>query len=204
MCSLAIGVDEERIHQVDIGIVGVPRDGGTTNRLGGRHGPRQLCDLGIKPMTVGGENLISLPILRALSEKSPLNVIHLDAHTDLFDEYFGGCKITHGTPFRRAIEEGLLNPTRVIQIGIRGTTCDGADVEWGLGQGVRIITMEEVLDRWIDDVMSEAHRNVDYTSTYVSFDIDCIDPSFAPGQARRKLVASRRARLSSLCAVWQG
>ncbi|WP_366140879.1 arginase family protein [uncultured Ruegeria sp.] len=135
MCLLAIGVDEERIHQVDIGIVGVPRDGGTTNRLGGRHGPRRLCDLGIKPMTVGGENLNSLPILRALSEKSPLSVIHLDAHTDLFDEYFGGCKITHGTPFCRAIEEGLLNPTRVIQIGNRGTTCDGADVELGAGAG---------------------------------------------------------------------
>ncbi|NVO56976.1 agmatinase [Rhodobacteraceae bacterium B1Z28] len=228
----AIGVDEERISQVDIGFVGVPWDGGTTNRPGARHGPRQLrdystmiramhpvskvrpfsmvncadlgdspvnpadlmdtmervtgCyrqlrDFGITPMTAGGDHLISLPILRALAEKSPLSMIHFDAHTDLFDEYFGGCKITHGTPFRRAIEEGLLDPKRVIQIGIRGTTYDEADVEWGLEQGVRIITIEEVLDRGIGDVMTEARRIVGDTRTYVSFDIDCIDPSFAPG-----------------------
>ena len=228
----AIDITADLAKQVDIGIVGVPWDGGTTNRPGARHGPRQLRDystmvramhpvsktrpfslvncadlgdcpvnpadlmdtlgrvteyfrelvkLGITPMTAGGDHLISLPILRALAEERPLGMIHFDAHTDLFDEYFGGCKITHGTPFRRAIEEELLDPKRVIQIGIRGTMYDGADIEWGLQQGVRIVMMEELLDRGIAEVMKEARDIVGDSQTYVSFDIDGIDPSFAPG-----------------------
>ena len=108
-------------------------------------------------------------------------MIHFDAHTDLFDSYFGGFKYTHGTPFRRAIEEGLLDPKRVVQIGIRGTAYNLDDIEWGLSQGVRIIRVEELFDRGIDDVMAEAHQIVGTTPTYCSFDIDFIDPSYAPG-----------------------
>ena len=110
-----------------------------------------------------------------------MSMIHFDAHTDLFDSYFDGFKYTHGTPFRRAIEEGLLDPKRVVQIGIRGTMYDGEDIEWGKAQGVRIITMDEFASRTIADVMSEAKEIVGKTATYVSFDIDCIDPAFAPG-----------------------
>ena len=120
-------------------------------------------------------------MLRGLAEDGPVGMIHFDAHTDLFDTYFDGCRYTHGTPFRRAIEEGLLDPKRVVQIGIRGTMYDGGDIEWGREQGVTIITMDEFADRSIKDVMDQARQIVGQDPTYVSFDIDCIDPAFAPG-----------------------
>ncbi|WP_245637078.1 agmatinase [Azospirillum thiophilum] len=227
-----LGLDDAATAEVDIAIVGVPWDGGTTNRPGTRHGPRQLRDLstmirpvhpvsgvnpfslrnvadlgdspvnpadvadaldriagfygklrsrGITPLSAGGDHLVSYPILKALGADAPLAMIHFDAHTDLFDSYFGGFKYTHGTPFRRAIEDGYLDPRRVVQIGIRGTMYDGADVAWGLEQGVRIIRIEEVEDRGIDSVMAEARSIVGDHPTYLSFDIDAIDPAFAPG-----------------------
>lgn len=227
-----LGLDAPDIDAVDIGIVGVPWDGGTTNRPGTRHGPRQLRDLstmlrpihpatgmnpyticnvadlgdspvnpadvmdalaritgfyaglkarGITPLSAGGDHLISYPILKALAADGPVGMIHFDAHTDLFDDYFGGFKYTHGTPFRRAIEEGYLDPKRVVQIGIRGTMYDGSDVAWGLEQGVRIIRIEEFEERGVDDVMAEARAIVGDLPTYVTFDIDSLDPSVAPG-----------------------
>ncbi len=150
----------EEAGEVQIGIVGVPWDGGTTNRPGPRHGPRQLRDAstmirmvnqatgvrpfhlarcadlgdspvnpadlhdsirritgffekvhgaGILPMTAGGDHLVSLPVLRAIAKDRPVGMIHFDAHTDFYDKYFGGYTLTHGTPFRRAAEEGLLD-----------------------------------------------------------------------------------------------
>ena len=136
---------------------------------------------GIIPMTVGGDHLTSLPILRALASSAPVGMIHFDAHTDLFESYFDGYKYTHGTPFRRAIEEGLLDPKRVIQIGIRGSMYDGADIEWGRHQGVTIIQIEELFERGIKDVMQQARDIVGNNETYCSYDIDFIDPTFAPG-----------------------
>jgi guanidinopropionase len=228
-----LDLDDPRIGEVQIGLVGVPWDGGTTNRAGPRHGPRQLrdlstmvrllnqatrvrpfhqarcadlgdCpvnpaslddtlekvttfftrirDLGIVPMTAGGDHLISLPVLRGVAKgRAPLGMVHFDAHTDLYDSYFGGYRYTHGTPFRRACEEGLLDPKRIIQIGIRGTAYDGEDVEWGLAHGVRIVMIEELMDKGVDAVMAEARAIVGDQPTYVSFDIDGIDPSMAPG-----------------------
>ena len=136
---------------------------------------------GIIPMTVGGDHLTSLPVLRALASSAPVGMIHFDAHTDLFESYFDGYKYTHGTPFRRAIEEGLLDPKRVIQIGIRGSMYDGADIEWGRHQGVTIIQIEELFGRGIKDVMQQARDIVGNNETYCSYDIDFIDPTFAPG-----------------------
>ncbi len=227
-----IGLDDEDIDQVQIGLIGVPWDGGTTNRPGARHGPRQLRDLStmirtkhpishiepfslancadlgdvpvnpadvqntlervtsfyqsvaaknIVPMTAGGDHLISLPVLRGIVNDGPVGMIHFDAHTDLYKGYFGGYEYTHGTPFRRAIIEGLLDPKRVVQIGIRGTMYDGEDIEWGLSQGVRIVRIEELYDRGLDEVMAEARSIVGDHPTYISFDIDGIDPSQAPG-----------------------
>ncbi len=218
--------------EVDIGLVGVPWDGGTTNRPGARHGPRQLRDLStmiravhpvshikpfelvncadlgdvspnpadlmaslnrvsefytrlkhdnIMPLTAGGDHLISLPILRGLTQDGPVGMIHFDAHTDLFNEYFGGTKYTHGTPFRRAIEEGLLDPERVVQIGIRGTMYDGEDIEFGRANGVTILMIEDLMERGVVDVMAQARDIVGDRPTYCSFDIDFIDPAFAPG-----------------------
>ena len=227
-----VGLESDRASEVQIGLVGVPWDGGTTNRPGARHGPRQLRDLStmirlvnqatgikpfhtarcadlgdtpvnpadvqdtlgrvqrfydrvrerdIRPMTAGGDHLISLPVLRGLVAGEPVGMIHFDAHTDLFEGYFGGFRYTHGTPFKRAIEEGLLDPERVVQIGIRGSSYDMADVEWGRSQGVRIVMIEELMDRGTDAVMDEAREIVGDRPTYVSFDIDGIDPSMAPG-----------------------
>jgi guanidinopropionase len=187
-------LDDPRLADVQVGIIGVPWDSGTTNRPGPRHGPRQLRDLstmiraqngatkvrpfemvncadlgdvppnpadiqasmtritefygkvmeaGIVPLTAGGDHLSSLPILRALAKDAPLGMIHFDSHTDLFDSYFGGTKYTHGTPFRRAVEEGLLDPKRVVQIGIRGTAYDSEDRDFADAVGIRVIPIEE-------------------------------------------------------------
>ena len=124
---------------------------------------------------------MSLPVLRGLASDGPLAMIHFDSHTDLFDSYFGGFKYTHGTPFRRAIEEGLLDPKHVVQIGIRGTAYNYDDIEWGASQGVRIIRIEELFDRGIAAVMDEARAIVGDRPTYCSFDIDFVDPTYAPG-----------------------
>jgi guanidinopropionase len=227
-----IALDDPRIGQVAIGIVGAPWDSGTSNRPGPRHGPRQLRDLstmvraqngatgvrpfalvncadlgdvgpnpadiddtlarftrfykrvkaaGIVPLTAGGDHLCSLPILRGLAADGPLGMVHFDSHTDLFHSYFDGFMYTHGTPFRRAVEEGLLDPKRVVQIGIRGTTYDGEDRQFADKVGIRVIPIEEFFARSIADVMAEARAIVGDKPTYVSFDIDFVDPAFAPG-----------------------
>jgi guanidinopropionase len=141
----------------------------------------QVAAKGIRPMTAGGDHLVSLPVLRALARDRPVGMVHFDAHTDFYDRYYGDFTYTHGTPFRRAAEEGLLDTRRVVQIGIRGTAYDGEDVEWARANGVRVVMIEELFDRGIDAVMDEALRVVGGGATYVSFDIDGIDPSQAPG-----------------------
>ncbi|CUH65491.1 Guanidinobutyrase [Thalassovita gelatinovora] len=136
---------------------------------------------GIRPLTAGGDHLNSLPILRALGKPDPLGMIHFDSHTDLFYSYFGGTMYTHGTPFRRAVEEGLLDPKRVVQIGIRGTTYDSEDRDFADSVGIRVIPIEEFHARGPEDVMAEAKEIVGKAPTYVSYDIDFVDPAFAPG-----------------------
>jgi guanidinopropionase len=216
----------------EIGFLGVPFDGATTNRPGARHAPRALRDAstmirmvnqatriapfhtaraadfgdatvnltsvdhtlelvaaqvarmkaaGVVPLMLGGDHLMSLPALRAMAADGPLGFVHFDAHTDLFDGYFGGQRYTHGTPFRRAVEEGLLDPARMIQIGIRGTTYDGEDRAFAAANGIRIVTIEEFRARSLPDVMAEAKAILGDRPAYLSFDIDGIDPAFAPG-----------------------
>ena len=228
----SLNSDDPRFKDVDIGLLGVPWDGGTTNRPGARHGPRQMRDLStmiramnpatnispfaavncadlgdvppnpvdiqdsldrvtefvsvmkeknIVSMTVGGDHLVTLPILRALAIDEPLGLIQFDSHTDLFDSYFGGHKFTHGTPFRRAIEEGLVDPKRFVQVGIRGTAYNLDDIEWGMDQGVRIIRVEELFERGVPNVMAEVREIVGDSPTYCTYDIDFVDPTFAPG-----------------------
>src|SRR5258708_28184258 len=120
-------------------------------------------------------------MLRAGGEKGPVGMIHFDAHSDTVDTYFGGLKYTHGTPFRRAIEEGLLDPKRVVQIGIRGSTYSEDERDWPLQQGIRIISIGEFEEMGTDAVIREARRVVGEGPTYVSFDIDALDPAVAPG-----------------------
>lgn len=223
---------DARWADVDVGIIGVPWDSGTTNRPGPRHGPRQLRDAstmiraehavsgirpferlncadlgdvgpnpadiqdsmeritafykdvvgaGILPLTAGGDHLSSLPILRAVAEKGPVGMIHFDSHTDLYHSYFDGTMYTHGTPFRRACEEGLLEPKRVIMIGIRGTQYDAEDRDFARAEGIRIVPIEEFHARGPEDVMAEAREIAGTGDTYVSYDIDFVDPIFAPG-----------------------
>lgn len=141
----------------------------------------KLVAKGIRPLSAGGDHLISLPLLRAVAKDRPVGMVHFDAHTDTWDSYFGGEKYTHGTPFRRAIEEGLLDPKRVIQIGIRGSVYDLDDDRWGLEQGIRIIYIEDYFRMGPDAVIEEARRVVGDGPTYLSFDVDGIDPAFTPG-----------------------
>ncbi len=133
------------------------------------------------PLTAGGDHLCSLPILRALAADAPVGLILFDSHTDLFHSYFGGTLYTHGTPFRRAVEEGLVDPRRAVMIGIRGTTYDAEDRRFADSAGIRVIPIEDFFRRGIDDVMAEARAIVADRPTYVSFDIDFVDPAFAPG-----------------------
>jgi len=136
---------------------------------------------GIRPLTAGGDHLTSLPVLRALARDAPLGMVHFDSHTDLFQSYFGGSMYTHGTPFRRAVEEGLLDPGRVVQIGIRGTMYDAEDRDFAAANGIRLIGIEEFHARGAPDVMAEAREIAGTAPIYVSYDIDFVDPAFAPG-----------------------
>jgi guanidinopropionase len=142
---------------------------------------KSLIAKGIRPLAAGGDHLCSLPILRAVGEKRPVGMIHFDAHTDLYDQYFGGFKYTHGTPFRRAIEEGVLDPRRMVQIGIRGSMYDREDVAYAEKVGVRIVRIEEAMEIGPKAVMEEARRIAGDGETYISFDIDMLDPVYAPG-----------------------
>ena len=194
---------------VDIALIGVPWDGGTTNRAGARHGPREirnqssmmrkvhhvsrlapyelaqvadlgdcpvnpidlmdtlgrvetfytkLHDAGAVPLSAGGDHLITLPIMRAIARERPVGMVHFDAHSDTNDRYFGNNKFTHGTPFRRAVEEGLLDPKRTIQIGIRGSIYYPDDMAFAEESGMRVVYMEEFTEMGPEAVISAAQR----------------------------------------------
>jgi guanidinopropionase len=217
---------------LDIALYGIPWDGGTTNRAGARHGPREvrsqsslmrrahhalgvdpfaianIADIGdlsanpidlqdalrtietgvadvvaagAVPLGIGGDHLTTLPALRAVARARPVGLVHFDAHSDTNDTYFGDNRYTHGTPFRRAIEEGLVDPKRTIQIGIRGSVYSPKEHHWALERGVRVLYMEEFVERGPVEVMAEACRVVGDAPAYVTFDVDSIDPSMAPG-----------------------
>ena len=133
------------------------------------------------PLTLGGDHTIVLPILRAMSRRyGPLGLIHVDAHADVNDEMFGE-KIAHGTPFRRAVEEKLLAPARVVQIGLRGTGYTAADFDWPRSVGFRVVQAEECWYKSLAPLMNEVREQLGNGPVYVSFDIDGLDPAFAPG-----------------------
>ncbi len=136
---------------------------------------------GARPLTAGGDHLVSLPILRGIAGGRTLGMVHFDAHTDTNDTYFGGQLFTHGTPFRRAIEEGLLDPKRIVQIGLRGSMYTADERDWGEQAGIRLIPIEEFEAMGPDAVAAEARRVVGNGPTYLTYDIDSLDPAFAPG-----------------------
>ena len=136
----------------------------------------------IKPVTVGGDHTISLPILRALHKKhGTMALVHVDAHADINDSMFGE-KECHGTIFRRAIEEGLVDPKKMIQIGQRATGYSAGDSQWAVDRGVRVVQAEECWLKSLAPLMEEVREIIGGdTPTYLTFDIDGIDPAFAPG-----------------------
>jgi guanidinopropionase len=222
----------EDLERVDIGIVGVPFDGGVTNRTGARHGPREvrnqsslmrrynqssgigpaelarIADIGdawvrspfhlessldeirdffrrvheagVIPISVGGDHSITLPIFRAIARERPLGMVHFDAHCDTGDDYLGS-RFHHGAPFRRAVEEGLLDPSRTIQIGIRGGVNDRDVWKFSHDSGMRVVYMDELHEMGWKRVVEEARRVVGQGPTYISFDVDGLDPVYAPG-----------------------
>ena len=217
---------------LDIAMIGVPYDGGVTNRPGARHGPREvrnqssmirlanqatrvspheLCRVadigdawverpfhlenaheeirrafepvvaaGALPLSVGGDHSISLPILRAIAADRPVGMVHIDAHCDTGDDYLGS-RFHHGAPFSRAVEEGLLDPLRTVQIGIRGSLNDLDQWRFSYESGMRVIQMHEAHAMGMDAVIAEARNVVGDGPVYLSFDIDALDPACAPG-----------------------
>ena len=223
---------EKNLAELDYCICGIPWDGGTTNRPGARHGPREIrnasslvrlyhpvslqspydkyniADVGdcpvnpadlndslIKiedfykkislsktiPISIGGDHLISLPILRGLKKEKPISLFQFDSHSDTWDTYFGDYKYTHGTPFRRAIEEGLVDPSKYVILGLRGSLYDPNDLKWAREQGVTIITIDEYYQIGLNNCIKKIYEVLGETNTYFTFDIDGIDPAFAPG-----------------------
>jgi guanidinobutyrase len=133
------------------------------------------------PLTLGGDHTIVLPILRAMFKKyGPVGLVHVDAHADINDTMFGE-KIAHGTPFRRAVEEGLLDGNRVAQIGLRGSGYTAEDFDWPRSQGFRVVQAEECWYKSLVPLMAEIRAKLGAGPVYLSFDIDGLDPSFAPG-----------------------
>ncbi|WP_209535471.1 agmatinase [Herbaspirillum sp. 1589] len=133
------------------------------------------------PLTLGGDHTITLPILRAIARKhGPVGLVHVDAHTDTNDDMFGE-KIAHGTTFRRAVEEGLLDCKRVVQIGQRAQGYASGDFQWGVDQGFRLVQAEQCWHRSLAPLMEEVRAQIGAGPVYLSFDIDGIDPAWAPG-----------------------
>jgi hypothetical protein len=111
----------------------------------------------------------------------PVGLVQFDSHTDLNDSYFGGTRYTHAPPFRRIVEEGLVDPKRFVQVGIHGTLYDEEGRDFATANGIRLILIEEFHARGPEDVMAEVHDIVGTCATYVTYDIDFVDPAFAPG-----------------------
>jgi agmatinase len=216
--------------RLDVAVVGIPYDGGTSYRPGARHGPRhvreqsslirpwnpvldvapferlrvadygdvdvvpisiedtfaaieremdRIVQAGALPLSVGGDHSVTLPILRALHRRhGRLGLVHFDAHPDTWDEYFGS-KYFHGTTFRRAVEEGLLEPGRVVQVGIRGPLYGRDDFDFHRQHGLEAIRIETVKERgtgWVAERLARLRGG----PVYCSFDIDAVDPAYAP------------------------
>ncbi|MHA7847571.1 agmatinase [Serratia sp. D1N4] len=150
---------------------------------------------GCIPLTLGGDHTLTLPILRAVARKhGPVGLIHIDAHSDTNDEMFGE-KLAHGTTFRRAHEEGLLAPQRVVQIGLRGSGYAAQDFDWSRQQGFRVVPAEACWYRSLAPLMAEVREQMGQGAVYLSFDIDGLDPAFAPGTGTPEVGG---------LSVWQG
>ncbi|MDT0302667.1 agmatinase [Streptomonospora wellingtoniae] len=144
-------------------------------------GATALLEQGTRLVTLGGDHTVALPLLRALHRRhGPIALLHFDAHLDTWDTYFGE-PYTHGTPFRRAAEEGLLDTAALCHVGIRGPLYGSADLEEDRRFGFGIVTAADVMRRGVDDVAAALRERVGARPLYVSVDIDVLDPAHAPG-----------------------
>src|SRR2546429_698877 len=218
-------------EELEVALIGVPFDGGTTYRSGPRFGPRHVReqsaiirpwnpvlqvnpfakhrtadfgDLPVNPLSiedtfrriekgvaplldaqvrcvcVGGDHSVSLPLLRAVARKhGTVSLVQFDAHNDLWDEYFGS-KYSHGTPFRRAVEEVLLEDGRVLQVGLRGQVYGERDFDFAREHRVKMVTAEELQSQGMAMVRKHL-RAFRGKAVYVTLDIDVVDPAYAPG-----------------------
>jgi agmatinase len=140
-----------------------------------------LLDDGAKLVSIGGDHTIALPLLRALAQRhGPVALLHFDAHLDTWDSYFGA-SYTHGTPFRRAAEEGVLDTSALCHVGIRGPLYDRGDLTGDKELGFGIVTSADVLRRGVDEVVGGLRERIGDRPLYVSVDIDVLDPAHAPG-----------------------
>ena len=240
--------------ELDVAIVGVPFDGGTSYRAGARHGPRQvrdqsalirpynqalgidpfsrrriadygdlpvnplsiddsfariqtgirtLLDAGVIPLSVGGDHSILLPILRAIhATHGPVGLIQLDAHSDTWDQYWG-MKYSHGTPVRRAIEEGLLADGLILQVGLRGQLYAADDLDYARAEGIRMVTAEEFHAKGVAGLKRHLAR-FRGRPTYLSLDIDVVDPAFAPGTGTPQVGGLSSAQILQLVRALAG
>jgi agmatinase len=241
-------------QRLDVALIGVPFDGGTSYRPGARFGPRRIreqsaiirpyhpvldvspfdllrvadygdlpvnpisiedsyarieaglkpvLDAGTIPMCVGGDHSILLPILRAIHKKhGPVALIQLDAHSDTWDQYWG-MKYSHGTPVRRAIEEGLLAEPHVLQVGLRGQLYDAHDMDFGKEHQIRVVTAEEFHEHGLAAV-KEKLKGFEGRKIYLSLDIDVVDPAFAPGTGTPQVGGLSSAQILDLVRAFVG
>jgi guanidinopropionase len=141
---------------------------------------RKVKAAGVIPVSAGGDHSITYPIFRAIAADAPIGMVHIDAHTDTWGEFYGS-KFTHGAPFRLAVEAGVLDPKRTIQIGIRGGQNFMDGIEFSRSHGMRVVFIEEFSSLGVERVIEEARTVVGDRPTYISFDVDGLDPVYAPG-----------------------
>ena len=140
----------------------------------------EILSHGVIPLSIGGDHVVTLPILRSIAQRhGPVGVVHVDAHSDINDHQFGE-RETHGTFMRRAVEEGLVNGQRTVQIGLRGTGYAADDFDWSLEQGMRVVQAEACWHQSLNPLMAEVREMMGAGKVYVTFDIDGIDPCHAP------------------------
>ena len=143
---------------------------------------KRILEAGAKLVTLGGDHSISLPLLRAHARQhGPMAVVHFDAHPDTWDSEYPNQPYSHGTPFKRAIEEGLIDTSAYLQIGIRGPTNGPQDYADAIALGARMVTLDDFRQCSLVDVLDEIRKTVGPRPVYVTLDIDVVDPAFAPG-----------------------
>jgi agmatinase len=144
-------------------------------------GLQPILDAGIIPICLGGDHSITLAELRAVARRyGPVGLAHFDAHSDTWDEYFGR-KYNHGTTFRRAVEEGLLDVDRCIQVGMRGPTYDAGDYDVARRLGLALLPNTEMRQHSMNEVAAIVREHIGSGPTFLTFDVDFVDPAYAPG-----------------------